>query len=90
MGIKMKIPWFLQRDTNGMKEVEVNGNTVGDCLRNLVGLFPHIERELFDQQAKLSPFVDIHIGGRSVYSEGLARVVKDGDELSILLVVDGG
>ena len=54
MGIKMKIPWFLQRDTNGMKEVEVNGNTVGDCLRNLVGLFPPIERELFDQQAKLS------------------------------------
>jgi len=90
MGIKINIPWFLQRATDGVKTAEVNGDTVGDCLRNLAGLFPPVEPELFDQQGKLSPFIDIHIGGRSVYSEGLARVVKDGDELSILLVVDGG
>jgi len=90
MGIKVDIPWFLQRATSGAKTVEVKGNTVGDCLKKLVELFPPLETELFDKQGKLSPFIDIFVCGRSVYSARLAQPVRDGDELSILLVVDGG
>jgi molybdopterin converting factor small subunit len=70
--------------------VEVKGNTVGGCLKELVALFPSLEAELFDKQGKRSPFIDIYLDGRSVRSAGLARPVADGDELSILLLVDGG
>jgi molybdopterin synthase sulfur carrier subunit len=90
MGIKIDIPWFFQRATGGAKAVEVEGSTVGDCFRGLVARFPALEAELFDKQGKLSPFIDIYLDGRSVRSAGLDVPVAAGDELSILLLVDGG
>lgn len=90
MGIKISIPWFFQRATGGAKTVELEGNTVGDCLKGLVVRFPALETELFDKRGKLSPFIDIYLDGRSVRSAGLDRPVADGDGLSILLLVDGG
>jgi molybdopterin synthase sulfur carrier subunit len=90
MGIKISIPWFFQRATGGAKTVELEGNTVGDCLKGLVARFPALETELFDKQGKLSPFIDLYLDGRSVRSAGLDKPVADGDGLSILLLVDGG
>jgi molybdopterin synthase sulfur carrier subunit len=90
MGIKISIPWFFQRATGGAKTVELEGNTVGDCLKGLVVRFPALETELFDKQGKLSPFIDIYLDGRSVRSAGLDTPVANGDGLSILLLVDGG
>jgi molybdopterin converting factor small subunit len=90
MSVKIDIPWFLERATDGLKTVEVSGRSVGDCLKELAALFPPVKDELFDREGKLSPFVDIHLAGRSIYSEGMDKPVKDGDELSIFLLVDGG
>jgi molybdopterin converting factor small subunit len=90
MGIKISIPWFFQRATGGAETVELEGNTVGDCLKGLVVRFPALETELFDKQGKLSPFIDIYLDGRSVRSAGLDTPVANGDGLSILLLVDGG
>ena len=90
MGVKISIPWFLQRASNGAKITEVQGSNVGDCLKRLTERFPLLEKELFDKQGKLSPHIDIYVDGQSVYSEGLAKPVKDGSELSILFIVGGG
>jgi molybdopterin synthase sulfur carrier subunit len=90
MGVKINIPWFLQRASHGVKMAEVHGDTVGDCLKRLTERFPLLEKELFDKQGKLSPYIDIYVDGKSIYSEGLTRPVKDGDELSILFIVGGG
>jgi molybdopterin converting factor small subunit len=90
MGVKISIPWFLQRASNGAKITEVQGGTVGDCLKKLTERFPLLEKELFDKQGKLSPYIDIHVDGQSVYSEGLAKPVEDGSGLSILFIVGGG
>jgi len=80
----------LQQATNGVKTTEVNGNTVGECLKCLRGKFPRIEEELFNEQGRLRSFIDIYVNGRSASSEGLAKLVKDGDELSIILIIGGG
>jgi molybdopterin converting factor small subunit len=90
MGVKISIPWFLQRASNGLKITEVQGDTVGDCLKRLTERFPLLEKELFEKQGKLSPYIDIYVDGQSVYSEGLTKPVKDGSELSILFIVGGG
>ena len=69
---------------------EVNGNTVGECLKHLVKQFPGIEKELFDKNGKLDSSYDIYVNGESTYPERLAKSVKDGDELSIILIIGGG
>lgn len=90
MSVNITIPGFLQRVTNGIKTAEVHGNTVGGCLKKLVELFPPIGNELLDKQGELFPHVDIRVNGHSTHPEGLAKPVKDGDELYILFLLGGG
>ena len=90
MAITVKIPVHLQHFTNNLDTAEVNGNTVGQCLDHLVKQFPDIEEALFDENGNLLEYVDIYINGESAYPEELAKPVKDGDELSIILIIGGG
>lgn len=90
MSVNITIPGFLQRATNGIKTAKVHGNTVGECLKKLVELFPPIGNELLDKQGELLPYVDIRVSGHSAHPEGLAKPVKDGDELYILFILGGG
>jgi len=90
MGIKVNIPYFLQHLTNGVELAEVNGSTVGECLKHLVEQFPLIEERLFDEQGKLLIYFNIYVNGESAYPEELAKPVKDGDELHIAFLIGGG
>lgn len=90
MSIKINIALSLQHATNGVKMAEVSGNTVGECLIHLTEQFPLIKEQLFNEQGKLDPFIDIYVNSESAYPEELAKQVKDGDELSILFLVGGG
>jgi len=90
MSIKVNIPLFLQSVTGGVKVAEVSGNTVSECFKHLVKQFSLIEKELFDANGKIPDYYDIYVNGESAYPEELAKSVKDGDELHILVMIDGG
>ncbi len=70
--------------------VEVNGGTVGECLSDLVRKFPALSETLFDQHGKLLKHVEIFINGKTAFPNELAASVKEGDELSILMLLAGG
>ena len=88
--IKIKIPAYMQSFTNNMEVVEVNGSTVGECLSHLVKQFPSIKKQLFSKSGNLFESIIISVNGESAYPEQLAKPVKEGDELNILLIVGGG
>ena len=88
--IKINIPSYMQPFTNSMEVVEVNGSTVGKCLNHLVKQFPGIKGQLFSKNGDLFENVIISVNGESAYPEQLAKPVKDGDELNILLIIGGG
>ncbi len=90
MGIKIEIPSYLQPFTNNIEVVEVNGNTVGECLKRLVKQFPDIRKMLFSKDGNLFEHVIISVNGENAYPEQLAKAVKDGDKLQVILVVGGG
>ena len=90
MSMKINIPQFLRHLTNDMEVVEVNASTVGECLEQLVKRFPSLEKELFDRNGKLHSYLDIYINEESAYPEELKKPVKDGDELSMLVIFGGG
>ena len=94
MSIKVNIfyPHLLQA-TNNQKVVEVNGTTVGQCLNDLVKQFPDIEKLVFAEPNKLLNFINILVNGESVLTyapDPLAKPVKDGDALDIVLMIAGG
>lgn len=90
MSIKVNIHPVLQHYTDDQGTVEVNGTTVGECLKDLTKQFPGIERGLFNKQGKLLNYVDIYVNLQSSFPEELAKPVKDGDEIQIVLMIAGG
>ena len=73
---------------NNQRIVEVNGDTVGECLKHVEEQFP--ELELFDKDGNLLNYLGIYINGESAYPEELDKLVTDGDEIFIILMIDGG
>ena len=90
MSIKVNIHPNFRHFTNDQDVAEVNGSSVGQCLDHLVKQFPGIEKGLFDKQGKLLNYVDIYVNLESAFPEELAKPVKDGDELHIVLMIAGG
>ena len=88
--VTILIPPFLQPSTANRESVEVSGSSVGDCLNNLTKQFAAIEEMLFAKDGELQPYVGIYINGEDICGEGLAKPVKDGDELHILYMIAGG
>ena len=90
MSIKINIHPFLSHLTNDQDVVEVNGSTVGRCLEQLVARFPELRKWLFEKDGKLNRLVYIYVNLESSYPEELAKPVKDGDELHIIVIISGG
>ena len=90
MSVKINIHPFLSQHTNDQDVVEVNGSNVGQCLERLVAQFPELRQWLFEKDGKLNRLVEIYVNMESSYPEELAKPVKDGDELHILIIISGG
>jgi molybdopterin converting factor small subunit len=80
----------LKQYTDNQEVVKVNGSTVGECLGDLVKQFPGIEKGIFDEDGQLINYVYFFINGKSAYPTDLAKTVRDGDELTIALLLAGG
>lgn len=90
MSVKINIHPFLTQHTNNQDVVEVNGSTVGQCLNQLVARFPELRKWLFEKNGKLNRLVEIYVNMESSYPEELAKPVRDGDELHIIIIISGG
>ena len=90
MSITVNIHQALRQITNNQSTVEVAGTTVGECLADLVQQFPDVKGKLFGKNGKLLNYIDIYVNAESSYPEELAKPVKDGDKLSITLMIAGG
>jgi molybdopterin converting factor small subunit len=90
MSIKVNIHKTHRQHTDGLEVVEVEGNTVGDCLSYLMNKFPGMKDAVFDKKGKLLNVVEIFVNMQSAYPEELARAVVDGDEIHITVMLAGG
>ena len=90
MAVKVHIHATHRQFTNGLKVVEVEGNTVGECLEQVVKQFPGMEKALFAKKDKLLNFVEIYVNNSSAYPNELGKSVKDGDEIHPVMMLAGG
>jgi molybdopterin converting factor small subunit len=90
VSVKININPFLTHITNNQSVVEVSGNTIGQCIQQLVTRFPELKKWLFKKDGKLSDLVDVYVNGISSFPEELAKPVQDGDELHLIVIISGG
>jgi molybdopterin converting factor small subunit len=90
VSVKVNIHKTHRTYTDGLEVVEVEGGTVGDCLEHLVQQYPAMKEGLFDKKGKLLNVVEVYVNNESAYPEELAKSVKDGDEIQLILMLAGG
>lgn len=90
MGVTLNIHRAHRVHTNGLEAVEVDGGTVGECLKALVDLHPEMQKALFDDKGKLKNQIEIYLNMESAYPDELKKPVNDGDEIHITIMLSGG
>lgn len=90
MGVKVNLHLTLRPHAGGRETVEVNGKTVGECLKNMVKAFPGLGEKIFDKKGGLSNIVEIYLNHQSAYPNEMVKPVKDGDEIHLTLMLAGG
>jgi molybdopterin converting factor small subunit len=90
MSKTIRIHQAMRHLTGNQPTVDVNGATVGECLKEMVARFPDIKSKLFDKKDTLLNYVEIYVNAKTSYPEELAMPVKDGDVLTIILMIAGG
>jgi molybdopterin converting factor small subunit len=71
-------------------QLEVEGRTVGECLKSIIKLRPDMEKKMFGKNGALKGYVEILVNGQGATPNELAYPVKDGDALAVLVFLSGG
>ena len=80
MAIEVRIPTILRTYTDGAKQVEGTGSTLGELLA-----------DLDSKHGGLRRFVNVYLNDEDVrFLDGLETPVKDGDMVTVLPAVAGG
>ncbi|CAN5458798.1 MoaD/ThiS family protein [soil metagenome] len=87
----VRIPPVLRPSTDGAKEVNAEGDSVGDVLRTLAQTHPSTESQLFADGGDLNRYVNVYLNDEDVrVLDGLDTPVGGDDILVILPAMAGG
>jgi len=88
MGIKVTLHPFLN---DGVElQLEVDGNTVGECIKSILKQYPAMEKKMFGKNGALKGYVEVLVNGHGVGTNELVYSVKDGDSMAVLVFLSGG
>ena len=88
--IKVRIPPVLRDVVDGARQLEVNGETVGEALDALFAQFPLL-RDRLTTEGELSTFVNVYVNADDVrHRDGLATVLGETDTVILLPAMAGG
>ncbi len=89
MSVRILNPLFY-RYTGNRREVEVEGRTVGECIRDLAEKYPEVEKHLFSATGGLQENLLVSLNRDVVQHNALDTPVQDGDEIHIMTMIEGG
>ena len=87
----VRIPTTMRPISGGASTVQVEGETLGEVLRNLEAKHPGFGERLFDDTGALRKFVNVFVADDDVrYLQGLDTPVPANETVSIIPAVAGG
>lgn len=88
---KLIIPTPLRKFTENHGQLELEGSTVLENVKNLAEKYPDIQQHLFDDEGKIRSFVRIYLGDEDInqLEKENTRVEKD-SVISIIPAIAGG
>jgi molybdopterin synthase sulfur carrier subunit len=87
----IKIPPVLRPSVGGAKELQADGSSVGEVLRELAEQHPSTQSQLFSGDGQLNRYVNVYLNDEDVrVLQGLETPVGSSDTLVILPAMAGG
>jgi sulfur-carrier protein len=87
----IRIPPVLRPAVGGEREINADGENVGEILRAVVEDHPSTEAQLFGADGELNRYVNVYLNDEDVrVLDGLQTTVGTGDTLVILPAMAGG
>jgi molybdopterin converting factor small subunit len=87
----VRIPPVLRSATGGLKQVDADGDTVGNVIASLTTTYPALAPQLLDASGGLNRFVNVYLNDTDVrHLQELATPVGDRDTLLLLPAMAGG
>ena len=90
MSVEVNIHKTHRPFADGQATVAVEGDTIGECLDNLVARYPKMSTALFQAPGRLNSKIDIYLNMATTYPDELATKVSAGDEIHITVMLAGG
>ena len=87
---QVKVPPPFRGPTQGVAQIEVEGNTVGECLRAVEVQHPGFHELIVDPEGVAHRFVTLFVNGDEIDRDALDTPVAAGDEVEILTSAAGG
>lgn len=89
--IKIRIPTPLRAYTDGLKEVEIEGDTVGRALESLAERYPNVKPHLFGDNGTLRSYVNLFVNDEDIRNlQGQETPITEDDRLMIIPSIAGG
>jgi len=88
VAVKVRLHPFLNDGKEGI--FEVDGSTVGECLKKLVELNPAFRERFFEKDGKLRNYMEVLVNTKTTFPLELSHPVKDGDTLDVIVFLAGG
>ena len=89
--VQIRLPEELSRYCEGRSELDIEGNTLGGLLANLVERFPTVRSRLLDSGGQLRSHLVVILNGSALPRQKLTEAsVSPRDELEIKFLAVGG
>lgn len=88
--ITIHIPLILRHLSGEAKTLRVEGSTVGQCLKELVRVYPEMQPSIFDDKGEVHHLIEIFLNSRTAHPDELLRPTVDGDEIHVVTLLSGG
>jgi adenylyltransferase/sulfurtransferase len=89
--IAVRVPTPLRAYTGGLKEIQIESDTVGGALAVLTSRYPELKRHIFNEDGELRSYVNLFLNDKEVRTfSGTHTHLQDGDRLMIVPSIAGG
>ena len=87
----IKIPTPLRPYAGGQSKIQVQGETVGEVLEQMVVYYPDIRQHIMSETGELRPFVNLFFNGENVKDlQGTETPLEEDDNLMLVPSIAGG
>ncbi|MBN1147229.1 MAG: MoaD/ThiS family protein [Anaerolineales bacterium] len=87
----LRIPTPLRMYTNGLNEIDLQGQTVSEAMNDLVVQHPALQKHLFNSEGSLRPFINLFLNDENIHDlQGMDTPLREEDRLLLVPSVAGG